>query len=133
MLAEMKDEFERNLKADQKQELDSHCPPCPLSAPDLRNCTLVGLRAVSSSRVISAAGSAHAASGRARSRESRQKQELESMIAFQKLRSSKLAEIQAATTSKDEKEATLADTMEKKAQAEEDLDTTKDEKQRRGP
>jgi len=70
ILAEMKDEFERNLKAEQKEEL-------------------------------------------------------ESMIAFQKLRSSKLAEIQAATASKDDKQATLADTMEKKAQAEEDVEATK--------
>jgi len=71
MLSEMKDEFERNLKADQKQEAGA-------------------------------------------------------MVAFQKLRSSKMAEIQAATASRDQKEATLADTMEKKAQAEEDLDTTQE-------
>mmetsp|Transcript_88688 Transcript_88688/g.228737 ORF Transcript_88688/g.228737 Transcript_88688/m.228737 type:complete len:747 (-) Transcript_88688:88-2328(-) len=61
-----------------------------------------------------------------RSLKTAQKQDLESMILFQKLRSSKLAEITAATTSKEEKERTLADTMAKAAQAEQDVEATKD-------
>jgi len=55
-----------------------------------------------------------------------QKQELEALISYHKLKAAKQGEIAAATKAVDEKQATLADTQAKAAQAKEDLETTKD-------
>jgi chromosome segregation ATPase len=53
-----------------------------------------------------------------------QKEELESLIAFQKLAASKSGEIAAATKQKDAKETELADLMDKAAKAKEELEVT---------
>lgn len=50
----------------------------------------------------------------------------EAMIAYQKLRSAKLGEIEAAQTAHDDKQAALADSESKAAQAKEDLEATKE-------
>jgi len=55
-----------------------------------------------------------------------QRAELEAMIAYQKLRSAKLGEIEAAQTAHDDKQAALADSEAKAAQAKEDLEATKE-------
>merc|ERR1719221_1909603 len=61
----------------------------------------------------------------ARDLASAQKAELEALKMFQHLRAAKLSEISAATTSKDQKEASLADILYKAAQTEKDLEATK--------
>jgi hypothetical protein len=55
-----------------------------------------------------------------------QKAEINAAIAFQRLRATKEGEIEAATKSMEEKDAELADTNQKVAQAKEDLVETKD-------
>merc|ERR1740120_264855 len=61
----------------------------------------------------------------ARDLASAQKAELEALKMFQHLRAAKLAEISAATTSKNQKEAALADLLYNVAQTEKDLEATK--------
>merc|ERR1719221_404198 len=61
----------------------------------------------------------------ARDLASAQKTELEALKMLQHLRAAKLAEISAATASKDQKEASLADLLYKVAKTEEDLEASK--------
>jgi len=53
-----------------------------------------------------------------------QKEELDALIAFQHLRAAKLGEIEAGEKQKEQKEAELADLLQKIAQAKEDLEAT---------
>jgi len=55
-----------------------------------------------------------------------QREELDALIAFQHLRAAKEAEIEAATRQKEQKEAELADLLQRVAQAKEDLEATKE-------